>query len=149
MNPKNLFVMLGVALLIVLAGCNLFGGGQVTLEGAERDAVLAYATEMGDNLISGITSRDYSVFSRDFDAVMKDGMDEAAFQNLLVTFDEKLGAYQSHEISSVLQDGDYDMVIYRLAYEKDDLVTMRIVFNREAPHLISGLWFDSPELRKN
>ncbi len=119
-----------------------------TLEGEERDAVLEYAEPMGENLINGLINRDYATFSKDFDEAMKKGMDEAAFENLLATLTGKLGAYQSHEIQQVLQDEKFSIVIYRLTYEKDNLVTMRIVFNREEPHLISGLWFDSPELRK-
>ncbi|MEW6180794.1 MAG: DUF3887 domain-containing protein [Chloroflexota bacterium] len=119
-----------------------------TLEGEERDAVLEYAEPMGENLINGLINRDYATFSKDFDETMKKGMDEAAFENLLATLTGKLGAYQSHEIQQVLQDEKFSIVIYRLTYEKDNLVTMRIVFNREEPHLISGLWFDSPELRK-
>ncbi len=151
MKTKILLRCLYIPLLLILSGCSLIGGGQgktVTLEGTERDTVLDYATPMGDNLIQGIISRDYSVFSRDFDAVMKQGMDQAAFEKLLATFTDKLGGYQSHEVNTVLQDEKYQVVVYRLTYEKDNLVSMRIVFNREEPHLISGLWFDSPELRK-
>jgi mRNA-degrading endonuclease YafQ of YafQ-DinJ toxin-antitoxin module len=143
-----------VGMLIIaslIGGCALLSPAQsktVTLEGEEREAVLEYAAPMGENLISGLVNRDYATFSKDFDATMKKGMDEAAFEKLLSTLTDKLGAYQSHEISQVLQDEKYTIVIYRLTYEKDNLVTMRIVFNRAEPHLISGLWFDSPELRK-
>lgn len=135
---------------MLLSACSLLAPQSQTrtLEGDEREAVLEYASPMGENLITGLINRDYQTFSKDFDATMKKGMDETAFEKLLTTLTDKLGAYQSHEISQVLQDDKYSIVIYRLTYEKDNLVTMRIVFNREEPHLISGLWFDSPELRK-
>ncbi|MEW6503227.1 MAG: DUF3887 domain-containing protein [Chloroflexota bacterium] len=135
----------------LLGGCSLLSPAQsqtITLEGEQREAVLEYASPMGENLIAGLVNRDYETFSKDFDTTMKKGMDESAFEKLLSTLTDKLGAYQSHEISQVLQDEKYTIVIYRLTYEKDNLVTMRIVFNRAEPHLISGLWFDSPELRK-
>ncbi len=149
---KNLSCAILCLLIISLlvSGCALFSpqSQTTTLEGEEREAVLEYANPMGENLITGLINRDYATFSKDFDANMKKGIDEAAFEKLLATLTDKLGAYQSHEIRQVLQDDKYSIVIYRLTYEKDNLVTMRIVFNRSEPHLISGLWFDSPELRK-
>lgn len=153
MKPRQTLIssLIWVSLLsVILAACSLLApqNQTITLEGAEREAMLEYAAPMGENLINGLITRDYPTFSKDFDTTMKKGMDEAAFEKLLTTLTDKLGEYQSHEISQVLQDEKYTIVIYRLKYEKDNLVTMRIVFNREEPHLISGLWFDSPELRK-
>ncbi|MFN7037463.1 MAG: DUF3887 domain-containing protein [Bellilinea sp.] len=152
LNPNlKRIVWLPIIASVLIGGCALLSPAQsktITLEGDEREAVLEYASPMGENLIAGLINRDYPTFSKDFDAAMKKGMDEAAFEQLLSTLTDKLGAYQSHEISQVLQDEKYTIVIYRLTYEKDNLVTMRVVFNRQEPHLISGLWFDSPELRK-
>ena len=135
MKPRQTLIssLIWVSLMsVILAACSLLApqNQTITLEGAEREAVLEYAAPMGENLINGLITRDYPTF--------KKGMDEAAFEKLLTTLTDKLGEYQSHEISQVLQDEKYTIVIYRLKYEKDNLVTMRIVFNREEPHLISG-----------
>jgi len=40
-------------------------------------------------------------------------------------------------------------LVYQLIYEKDNEVSMRVVFDNKEPHKISGVWFDSPELRGN
>ena len=151
-NPKKLMlIIITILALISLAACSILKAPLTqtrTLEGSERDIVLAYADSKGENLIRGMVAGDYAVFSADFDSTMKQGMDENAFNNMLVTFTGKLGQYQSHEVNAVLQDEKYSTVVYRIAYDKDDRVTMRVVFNNSEDHNISGLWFDSPELRK-
>jgi hypothetical protein len=38
--------------------------------------------------------------------------------------------------------------VYKANYEKEDSVSVRLVFNNAEPPLITGLWFDSPNLRK-
>ncbi len=82
---------------VLLSACSLLAPQSQTrtLEGDEREAVLEYAAPMGENLITGLINRDYQTFSKDFDATMKKGMDEAAFEKLLTTLTDKLGAYQS------------------------------------------------------
>ncbi len=146
----HLFVVLLLA-GILLSGCNLFslgGGNTVTLEGEQREQALSYAQPIAEGVLEGILNSDYETFSRDFDSTMKNGMDRTAFQNLLDTFTSKIGQYQSHEVLSVLQDEKYSIVIFRLVYSQDDQVTMRVVLDRNEPHQVTGLWFDSPELRK-
>ena len=110
--------------------------------------MLAYATPKADNLIKGLVDGDYAVFSADFDATMKEGMNQAAFDELRQIFADKLGSYKSHEVSVVLEDELYTTVAYKMIFEKDDAVVMRVVFDNNSPHPITGLWFDSPELRK-
>lgn len=147
---KKVFI-LSLTLALILAGCSLIKAPltkTTTLEGDEQQQVLDYATPKADNLISGLVTGDYSVFSADFSQTMKTGMDQAAFDELLQTFSSKLGTYRTHEVNVVLKNDDYTTVAYKMIFEKDDAVVMRIVFDNQEPHLISGLWFDSPELRK-
>jgi len=137
-----LFLLL---LALVVSACS---AGARTLEGEERDTVLAYAEPMADTLINGLVNGDYTTFATDFDDAMRKGLDEKAFADLRALLESRLGAYQGREVTSVLETSKYTMVIYRLRYEKDDQVTMRLVISRETPHKVTGLWFDSPELRK-
>jgi hypothetical protein len=137
-------------LLLVTTGCSLIQAPLMeprVLETPERSAVLEYGQPASENILAGLVARDYAQFSRDFSAEMKTGMDEAAFNELLAMLDSKLGTFQSSDLVTVLQDDSFSTVVYRLTYEKDNEVSMRVVFNLEEPHLISGLWFDSPELR--
>ncbi|MHB0967758.1 MAG: DUF3887 domain-containing protein [Bellilinea sp.] len=143
-------ILASTVIFLLAAGCSLVRAPLIeprVLEDAEQQKVLDYAAPASENVLAGLIARDYSQFSRDFSDAMKVGMDEAAFNELLSMLDSKLGAYQSSNLVTVLQDENYSTVVYRLTYEKDDQVTMRVVFDRSDPHLISGLWFDSPELR--
>ncbi len=143
-----LMILLFAALL---TSCSLFKAPLTepkTVEGTQQDQVLAYASPKADNLIAGLVSGDYKVFSADFDSTMKEGMNQAAFEQLLQQFTSKLGNYQSKEVSIVLKDQKFTTVAYKMIFEKDDAVVMRVVFDNHEPHQITGLWFDSPELRK-
>jgi hypothetical protein len=45
-------------------------------------------------------------------------------------------------VNSVAQTGDFYVVIYDTKFEKDDNVTVRVVFRVADPHQVSGLWFN-------
>lgn len=138
--------------LMLTAGCSVVRSPiiePVVLEGEELEEVLAYAQSPAENLIEGLIARDYEQFSQDFSDSMKQGMNQKSFEDLLLMLDTKLGTFQSFDLVTVLQDENFSTLVYRLTYEKDNQVSMRVVFDTKAPHPISGLWFDSPELRKN
>lgn len=144
--------LIGLLSLVLAAGCSAVRSPVIeptVLEGADRDAVLAYAQEPAENLLEGLLARDYAQFSRDFSDDMKQGMNEQAFNDLLSMLDTKLGVYQTNALVTVLQDDKFTTLVYQLIYEKDNEVSMRVVFDNKEPHKISGLWFDSPELRGN
>lgn len=147
---SRLRTLAGTVIFLLAAGCSLVRAPLIeprVLEDSEQQRVLEYAAPASENVLAGLIARDYSQFSRDFSDAMKEGMDETSFNELLSMLDSKLGAYQSSDLVTVLQDDNYSTVVYRLTYEKDDQVTMRVVFDKSDPHPISGLWFDSPELR--
>jgi hypothetical protein len=139
---KKFFVFLfAIFLAGILAGCKT--PAPDSLSGADRDAVLAFSEPMTDNLIAGMTSGDYAVFSRDFDKPMLFGMPERNFQYLKRDRDARLGKYVSRTVEDVIKGKDgYYTVSYNVVYEADKDVVMRVVFNQEEPHLISGLWFN-------
>ena len=123
----------------LLAGCGSQGS---TLAGDDRDAVLAFSEAKSDNLLAGLNAGDYAMFSQDFDQDMLNAMTQAQFEALKKDRDAKLGLYVSREVSSVVQDGDFYAVIYDAKFEKDDAVTVRVVFRAAEPHEVSGLWFN-------
>lgn len=148
MKPTRVFALLTV---LLLAGCSLFKAPLTetkTLEGDEQQQVLEYAGPKAENIIAGLAAGDYQQFSTDFSDTMKQGMNQAAFDQLLDMFAARLGSYRSHEVSVVLRDEQFTTVAYKMIFEKDDAVVMRVVFDNQDPHQITGLWFDSPELRK-
>src|SRR5512141_268734 len=89
------------------------------LQGSDRDAVLAYAESMTDNLVAGLNAADYAVFSRDFNEGMLKAIPEKAFANLLTTTTGKVGAYASREVDRVDKVGEYYRVAYKAKFAGD------------------------------
>jgi len=141
LNHKKISVLFLSALLFsLLAGC---GGSQGTaLSGTDKDAVLAFSEAKSDNLLAGMNANDYAAFSKDFDQDMLNAMTQTEFDKLKKDRDAKLGRYVSREVNSVVKQGDFYAVIYDAKFEKDDVVTVRIVFRVADPHEVSGLWFN-------
>jgi hypothetical protein len=128
---------LAVLLILFLTGCS---GG--TLTGSQRDAVLAYSEPMTDNLVNGMTTGNYQVFSKDFDDPMIKAMTKNSFNNLLLKIKTNEGACQSHQVVQVTTKANFVTVAYVVNYDKVKNVTMRVVFTASEPHKISGLWFN-------
>jgi hypothetical protein len=137
---KRISRLLLAGLLIgILAAC---GSGETELSGEEKDAVLAFSEAKTEYLLAGMNANDYSTFSKDFDQDMLNAMTESEFVKLKQDRDEKLGLYVSRQVNRVVQSGDFYAVIYDAAFEKDDAVSVRVVFRMADPHEVSGLWFD-------
>ena len=132
------------ALVLSLAACS----SGTTLTGEDRDAVLAYSEPLADVVFAAFESGSYADFSANLSDDMKTGMDETAFNNLKAQLDEKVGSYQSREVTSVIEIKEDMVVIYKAVYSNAPEVTVRLVFSTAEPHQLTGLWLDSPELRK-
>jgi PBP1b-binding outer membrane lipoprotein LpoB len=138
-DMKNLKIWLAIVIIFVLlTGCS---PQETALTGDEQDAVLAYSEAKTDNLLAGMNANDYAAFSKDFDQQMLNAMTQAQFDALKKDRDEKLGQYVSRQVNKVIQTGDFNVVFYDAKFEKEDPVTVRVVFRIAEPHQISGLWF--------
>ena len=131
--------LLAVLIISLLAGC---GPKDATLTGADQEAVLAFSEAKTDNLMAGMNANDYAIFSKDFDPAMLNAMSQSQYDTFKKDRDTKLGAYISRQVNSVTQSSGYYAVIYNAKFEKDDAVTMRVVFSTSDLHEISGLWFN-------
>ena len=137
---KKVSILFLVAFIFsLLAGC---GSQATSLTEEDQDAVLAYSEGKTDNLLTGMNANDYAAFSKDFDQDMLDAMSQTQFDALKKDRDAKLGLYLSREVHSVTQTGDFYTVNYDAKFEKDDAVTIRVVFRIAEPHQVSGLWFN-------
>jgi hypothetical protein len=137
---KRITVLFLIAVLVSgLAAC---GSGETTLTGQAREAVLAFSEAKTDNLLAGMNANNYETFSQDFDPDMLNAMTESEFVKLRQDRDDKLGLYVSRRVNRVVQSGDFYAVIYDAVFEKDDDVSVRVVFRVADPHEVSGLWFD-------
>jgi hypothetical protein len=130
-------IRLAVLLTLFLTGCSAG-----TLSGSQHDAVLVYSEPMTNNLISGMTTGNYQLFSKDFDDAMIKAMTEKSFNDLILKIKANEGNYLSHQVAQVTAKNNFITVIYTVKFEKVKNVTMRVVFTASNPHKISGLWFN-------
>jgi len=129
-------------LLLIVIATSIFAGcapKETVLTGDDEKAVLAFSESETDNLLAGMNAYDYAAFSQGFDEQMHAAMTESQFDALKKDRDEKLGLYVSRDVNRVVQSGDFYSVIYDAVFEKDDAVTVRVVFRITEPHEISGL----------
>jgi hypothetical protein len=132
-------VLLAVLFASLITAC---AQQSTVLTGEEQEAVLAYSESKTDNLLSGMNANDYAAFSKDFDQDMLNAMSQSEFDKLKADRDAKLGLYVSRTVNSVVKTGDFYAVLYDAVFEKDDAVTVRVVFRAAEPHQVSGLWFN-------
>jgi hypothetical protein len=117
-----------------------------TLSGAEQDAVVSYADPIAENLLKGMKERDYATFSRDFNDAMLKGIPESGFPQLEDSVLGKIGNYVSRQVSSVIETGGVETVIYTAKFEQEEAVTIRLAVEKAEPHKVAGLFFSSPKL---
>ena len=141
-TKKSLVLLLAVLLASLSSACG--GPKETPLSGAEKEAVLKFSESKTDNLMAGMKAGDYAAFSKDFDQAMLNAMPQTAFEKFEQEYDGKLGAYVSRQVNAVNKSGSgkFVAVAYEAIFEKDDAVTVRVVFRAYDPHEISGLWFN-------
>ncbi len=138
-QKTQIHVLFLAALLILLTACT---SKAPPLTGEALDTVLAFTETQTDSLMEGLKTGDYAMFSQNFDAEMLAAMAETQFESLKADRDATVGLYVSREVYSVTQEGDFYVVVYDAVFEKEEALTMRVVFRVSEPHQISGLWFN-------
>jgi hypothetical protein len=139
---KTFVFVLAILFAGLLTACG--GAKETELTGDQKDAVLAFSEDKTENMMAGMKTGDYAVFSQDFDQAMLNAMSQEAFGKFKSDYDGRLGAYVSRKVNRVMQSqsGKFVAVVYDAVFEKNDNVSMRVVFRAEDPHKISGLWFN-------
>lgn len=141
---KFFLVLCVLPFALLFAAC---GAASHTLDGADRDAVLAYAEAKTDNLLTALNKRDYAAFSRDLNAQFYELVPEHEFDLSYENLSQRVGKYQSRVLDHVETGGGYVTVLYRAKFELEDNVAVRVMFDEGGEHRIAGLWFDSPKLK--
>lgn len=142
---KTLRILTIASLLLLTLSACLPGKG---VKGAEQEAVLTYAEPIADNILNGIETNDYALFSQDFNDQMREGLTEESFQQLRDLLSTKVGSYQSRQVSSVREVDGLMLVIYVAVYSNAKQVVVQLSVTPGEPHQVAGLWFDAPEMRK-
>ena len=140
---KFLILLPAVCLCSLLTTCQRQGPSGTMLSMTDQKAILAFSEPETDNLLEGLKTGDYAVFSKDFSDAMLQAMPQSKFQQWKKERDASLGWYLRREVEGMVKrsDGTYT-VIYHASFGYNDDVLVRVVFDAEPPHQIHGLWFD-------
>lgn len=147
MNARILTCMIAVIVAVAISGGCMEKSG---VEVADVEQVRGYADPVTENILVAMNEGDYAIYSEDFDQTMKNAMTEAVFDETNTVIRSKIGDYVSKEFWKAESKDQYTIVYYKAKFTDEPAdVTVRVVFQEINGEMkVSGLWFDSPELRK-
>ena len=143
------------AMIVAVIVAATISGGCMEKNGVEVDdevleEVREYADPVTENILMAMNENDYAMYSEDFDQTMKNAMTEAVFDETNAVIRSKIGDYVSKEFWKAESKDQYTLVYYKAKFtdERAD-VTVKVVFQElNGTMKVSGLWLNSPELRK-
>jgi len=118
------------------------------VEPNEMEKISALVKPRIDSMMQGFSDNNYQKYSEYFDAKMRTGLPESGFDDTRKLITGKIGNYQSYEIADILETQNFITVVCYAVFENEEKVTIRVIFDPNADYSISGIWYDSPELRK-
>ena len=139
-------IVAAVVAVAISGGCMEKSGVEV----ADVEQVRGYADPVTEQILVAMNEDDYAMYSEDFDQTMKNAMSEAVFDETNAVIRSKIGDYVSKEFWKAESKDQYTIVYYKAKFTDEPAdVTARVVFQEIGGDMkVSGLWFDSPELRK-
>ena len=114
------------------------------------DQVREYADPITENILLGMNENNYTKYSEHFDQTMKNAMPESVFNETNAIIKSKIGDYASKEFWKAETKDQFTIVYYKAEFTQEpETVIVKIVFQEIAGEIkVSGLWLNSPELRK-
>lgn len=139
----SLITAVTIAAAVIFAGC-------AEKNQVDVDQVRKYADPITESILLGMNRNNYSKYSEHFDQTMKNTVPEAVFNETNNLIKSKIGDYASKEFWKVESKGQYTIVYYKAKFTKEpENVTVKVVFQEIMENAkVSGLWLDSPKLRK-
>ncbi len=126
------------ALLLLVSGC---------LEMPEPE----YAGSITEGILTGMRDNDYASYSEYFDETLKEALPEDQFYDTNTMLKGKIGEYQGEKsFKNTMTKDEFISVVYQAKFSGEPKgVTVRVVFQEiDGTVYVSGLWLDSPNLRK-
>lgn len=139
MKIKSVLLIGLIAAIAVMSSACSSTPPAATVEGAEKDQVVATVDPFTQDILNGIQNNDYNTFIKDFDATTAAAMTQDKFETLAESLG-KLGAFKGYKVDSVENIDTYYRVNYKVTYESGSF-TMRVVIPKEGTPAVTGLWF--------
>jgi hypothetical protein len=123
----------------------------------EADGLKDKAVVYMDNILKGIDSDNYSLFSENFTDEMREGINKDAFKEMIKRFDKQKGKMLSKQYLGVLNQGLFKIYLWKAKYEgpeikeeggmgklkrlpKDNLIKL-VIGKVDEKYKVFGLWF--------
>jgi hypothetical protein len=130
--------------LAILAVIFLLGSpATAAVIGQTDQAVQTIANPILDAVLSGFNDGNYALYSKYFDATMKDAIPEKKFRQVRRDIMKKLGKYQSRTYLGFEGKGNFTVALWKGRFSaSDDDVTIKLVLSRRGKKVeVTGLWF--------
>nr|QNO50919.1 hypothetical protein LELLBOIK_00034 [Methanosarcinales archaeon ANME-1 ERB6] len=135
---------------IVMIASVVFFAGCVEKNQVDVAQVREYADPITENILLGMNEGNYTKYSEHFDQTMKNAMPEAVFNETNALIKSKIGDYILKEFWKVESKDQFAIAYYKAKFtqEPEDVI-VKVVFQEIVGEMkVSGLWLDSPKLRK-
>ena len=135
---------------IVMIASVVFFAGCVEKNQVDVAQVREYADPITENILLGMNEGNYTKYSEHFDQTMKNAMSEAVFNETNAIIKSKIGDYVSKEFWKAESKDQFTIAYYKAKFtqEPEDVI-VKVVFQEIVGEMnVSGLWLDSPKLRK-
>ena len=139
-----------IAIIVVVIAAAVFFAGYVGKEEVDVAQVREYADPITENILLAMNKDNYTKYSEHFDQTMKNAMPEAVFDETNAIIKSKIGDYVSNEFWKVESKDQFTIAYYKAKFtqEPEDVI-VKVVFQEIMGEMtVSGLWLDSPKLRK-
>ncbi len=147
-------IITGAMIVAVIVAATISGGcmekSGVEVDDVVLEQVRRYADPVTEQILVAMNENDYVKYTEDFDQTMKNAMTEAVFDETNAVIRSKIGDYVSKEFWKAESKDQYIIAQYKAKFTDEPAdVTVRVVFQEiNGTMKVSGLWLDSPELRK-
>ena len=121
-----------------------------SLSACQKTSEPDYAGPIAEEILTGMNRGDYTQFSKHFDRLMRDALPEANFIELRDMIRPLIGDYVSKEFWKVEEQEEHTIVRYNTRYTEEtaDVIVTVSFQGIEGQIYVSGVWFDSPKLRR-
>ena len=137
-----------IATVTISSGCMEKSGVEVEVSDVEQ--VREYTDPVTEQILVAMNENDYVKYTEDFDQTMKNAMTEAVFDETNTVIRSKIGDYITKEFWKAEGKDQYTIVHYNAKFTDEPAdVTVKVVFQElNGTMKVSGLWLNSPKLRK-
>lgn len=122
MNFAHMFLIAASAAALIVAGSGCTSTGEKTKLsdfGQHDDEALKVARGFADDILNGIKTDNYQLFSKNFSAEMKEKMTEKTFKSTVKEMTERVGALQAWSYLTIMEKAPLKAFVWKASFQKE------------------------------